>query len=168
MLFDFRSNNPEVMQFCEEFIGFLCTVIYTMSVFMCGVCSQGVWCGNGDRGGPAFFTAQAVGLSGTGPGDEACEEFAEMFHSTMVRIVRWVISHSFTSLPFSHLSSWPTYSLAIVYFSTLFIPLFYPAFNPQPHPRVSHDACFLFSFLKNLLLEGIAKTSRTVSTNAYD
>ncbi|KAF4108109.1 hypothetical protein G5714_010868 [Onychostoma macrolepis] len=37
---------------------------------------------------PAFFTAQAAGLSGTGPGDEACEEFAEMFHSTMVRIVR--------------------------------------------------------------------------------
>lgn len=57
--------------------------------------------------------------------------------------------------------------LLLSFISALFIPLFYPAFNPQPHPHVSHDACVLFSFLKNPLLEGIAKTSITVSTNAY-
>lgn len=86
------------MQFCEEFIGFLCTVIYIPSQCSCAACVHRVY-GVGTEIGevPAFFTAQAAGLSGTGPGDEACEEFAEMFHSTIVRIVRWVISHSFTS-----------------------------------------------------------------------
>ncbi|XDV54283.1 hypothetical protein PO909_022605 [Leuciscus waleckii] len=38
---------------------------------------------------PAFFTARAAVLSGTGPCDEGCEKFAEMFHSTMVRAVRY-------------------------------------------------------------------------------
>lgn len=157
------------MRFCEEFIGFLCTVIYIQCQCSCAACVHRVY-GVGTEIGevPAFFTAQAAGVSGTGPGDEACEEFAEMFHSTMVRIVRWVISHSFTS---SLSLTFPVDLLILLlsFISALFfIPLFYPAFNPQPHPHVSHDACFLFSFLKNLLLDGIAKTSITVSTNAYD
>lgn len=134
----------------------------------CVVCVHRVY-GVGTEMGdvPAFFTARAARLSGTGPGGEACEEFAEMSRSTMVRAIRWVLSHSFIPPPLSHLSSWPSYSLAIFYFSTLFIPLFYPTFNAQPHPHVSHDACFLFSFLKNLLLEEIATTSITVSTKTY-
>ncbi len=112
------------MQFCEEFISFLCTVIHTMSVFMCGVCLQGVWCGTEIGEVPVFFTAQAAGLSGTGPGDEACEKFAEMFHSTMVRIVRWVISHSFTSLPLSLTFPVDLLILLLYFISALFLFLF--------------------------------------------
>ncbi len=155
------------MQFCEEFISFLCTVIHTMSVFMCGVCLQGVWCGNRDRGGPCVLHSPGGRVVRDGPGWwslwEVCRDVP--LNNGKNRQVGHI---TFIHIPpsFSHLSSWPAYSLAIFYFSTLFIPLFYPAFNPQPHPRVSHDVCFLFSFLKNLLLEGIAKTSSTVSTNA--
>ncbi|XP_077098672.1 vacuole membrane protein 1-like isoform X3 [Siphateles boraxobius] len=44
------------------------------------VCSKGVGMAIGEA--PAFFTAAV--LSGTGPCDEGCEKFAEMFHSTMI------------------------------------------------------------------------------------
>jgi len=60
---------------------------------------------------------QSSVLSGTGPCNEGCEEFAEMFHLTMVRAVRWVISH--LCLPLSHLFIWPAYSFAIFYSSFL-------------------------------------------------
>ncbi|ROL54334.1 Vacuole membrane protein 1 [Anabarilius grahami] len=49
------------------------------------VCSKGVGTVIGEA--PEFFTARAAELSGTGPCDEACEEFAEMFHSAMLRAV---------------------------------------------------------------------------------
>ncbi|XP_016349014.1 vacuole membrane protein 1-like isoform X1 [Sinocyclocheilus anshuiensis] len=77
------------MRICEEFIGFLCTVIYIQYQCSCAACVHRVY-GVGTEIGeiPVLFTARAGGLSGTGPGDEACEEFAELFHSTMVRIVR--------------------------------------------------------------------------------
>lgn len=147
MLFDFGWNNPKSR---DSFFMHSHVYSHKMSsiMYVCVHRVSGMGMAIGEA--PAFFTTRAAVLSGTGPCEEGCEEFAEMFHSTMVRAVRWVISH--LCLPLSYLFIWPAYYLAIFYFSTLFIPLFSPAFNPQPHPRVSHDACFLFSFSQKLLL----------------
>ncbi len=107
------------MQFCE-FISFLCTVIHTMSVFMCGVCLQGVWCGNRDRGGPCVLHSPGGRVVRDGPGWwslwEVCRDVP--LNNGKNRQVGHI---TFIHIPpsFSHLSSWPAYSLAIFYFSTL-------------------------------------------------